>query len=164
MSRVRYSDEVLRKKMAARTSVEPTASGCLLWTGSVSRSKNGAPYGMVWRGDRATQAHRAAYELARGPIPAGLTIDHLCRLTNCVNPDHLRAVTMRVNVLAGEAFTAKNARKVVCSRGHNNWKRKPDGHRSCGTCDREWVEAHREELRTYYREYKRRYRAAQAAA
>ncbi len=43
-------------------------------------------------------AHRLAYAQTKGPIPDGLVIDHLCRVTMCVNPDHLEAVTVAENV------------------------------------------------------------------
>lgn len=68
------------EKIAARTR---SAGSCLLWTGSL----NNKGYGKI--GDR--YAHRVTYELARGPIPAGLELDHLCRTPACVNPDHLEA-------------------------------------------------------------------------
>ncbi|MEW1705993.1 HNH endonuclease signature motif containing protein [Microbacterium sp. NPDC089190] len=43
-------------------------------------------------------AHRKAWEQANGrPVPAGLTIDHLCFQTACVNPDHLEPVTQAEN-------------------------------------------------------------------
>ncbi len=43
-------------------------------------------------------AHRWAYEFLVAPIPEGLTIDHLCRVRNCVNPWHLDPVPLRVNL------------------------------------------------------------------
>jgi hypothetical protein len=45
--------------------------------------------------------YRRYYEQAKGPIPDGLVIDHLCRVSLCVNPDHLEAVTEAVNVQRG---------------------------------------------------------------
>lgn len=38
------------------------------------------------------------YEQEVGPIPEGLAIDHLCRQTSCVRPDHLEAVTYAENL------------------------------------------------------------------
>jgi len=46
-----------------------------------------------------TLPHRWAYEHFVGPIPQGLTIDHLCERRNCVNPRHLEPVTQQVNSL-----------------------------------------------------------------
>ncbi len=53
-----------------------------------------------WNGETSTRigAHRLAYIRAKGPIPEGHHIDHLCRVTNCVNPDHLEAVLPGENV------------------------------------------------------------------
>lgn len=46
-------------------------------------------------------AHRLAYERAFGPIPTGMQIDHLCRVRECVNPDHLEVVSHTENVRRG---------------------------------------------------------------
>src|SRR3990172_9099629 len=64
-----------------------TETGCWIWLGAVDT----CGYGMVRDNSlrRNKRAHRVSYELLRGPIPAGLTIDHLCRVKCCVNPDHL---------------------------------------------------------------------------
>ncbi len=84
--------------------------GCIIWTGHID--KDG--YGKVGN----VRAHRIAYENVCGPIPVGLTIDHLCRVRACVNPDHLEAVTRRENTIRGNGPSALNARKTACVNGH----------------------------------------------
>lgn len=86
---------------------------CWLWTGWGVRH-NG--YGLIWVADRRPtqqQAHRISYELHKGPIPAGLQIDHLCRNPACVNPDHLEPVTQSENVRRG-----LRGPREFCPRGH----------------------------------------------
>ena len=78
----------------------------------------------------------------RGPIPEGLTLDHLCRVRACVNPAHLEPVTLRENTLRSpSAPTAINARKTECLRGHaftpeNTWVHR--SRRCCRECKRSW--------------------------
>lgn len=67
---------------------------CLLWQGRLTY----AGYGHLNLQGRFIGVHRVAYELAKGPIPAGLEIDHLCAVRHCVNPDHLEAVTHAENL------------------------------------------------------------------
>lgn len=85
---------------------------CWLWTARLKPDgygifKNKLPDGR-WI---YVYAHRFAYESVRGPIPDGLTIDHLCRVRNCVNPDHLEPVTRNENM--------RRSRKAECRRGHS---------------------------------------------
>jgi hypothetical protein len=42
---------------------------------------------------RTDYAHRIVWRRVFGAIPAGLTVDHLCRITLCQRPDHLELVT-----------------------------------------------------------------------
>ncbi len=63
-------------------------------------------------------AHRIAYSLIIGPIPSGMTLDHLCRNIICVNPMHLEPVSNSVNVLRGNGWGAVNKRKTHCKRKH----------------------------------------------
>ena len=66
---------------------------CWLWTGSASGG-----YGTMAVHGVVNRAHRVVYELLRGPIPDGMVLDHLCRVTLCVNPDHLEPVPHAVNI------------------------------------------------------------------
>jgi HNH endonuclease len=95
--------------------VQKTES-CWLWTGT----RNPKGYGRIKvnEGRKLIPVHRAAYETFVGPIPDGLTIDHLCKQRNCVNPAHLEAVPFKENVLRGSGPAALNARKTHCNRGH----------------------------------------------
>jgi hypothetical protein len=108
---------------------------CWPWTGKHTNWG----YGQVKVNGRTVLVHRVAYELTRGPIPAGLTIDHVkargCTRRDCVNPAHLEPVTMAVNILRGDSPTAKNARKITCFRGHDAFSYDKRGWRSCRTCD-----------------------------
>jgi hypothetical protein len=74
-------------------------TGCWLWV----RYVDNAGYGRITRAKPggSTLAHRVYYERRHGPIPAGLPLDHLCRVPRCVNPDHLEPVPQRVNVHRG---------------------------------------------------------------
>ena len=89
-------------------------SGCWIWLGN----PNAYGYGVIRVSGKMINAHRFAYTTHRGPIPDGLTLDHLCRVRCCVNPDHLEAVDNKTNVLRGVGSPAVNARKTHCLRGH----------------------------------------------
>jgi hypothetical protein len=66
---------------------------CWLWTGS--RMSSG--YGRIRAGDRKLSAHRVAYTLAKGDIPSGMQVDHMCHARHCCNPSHLRLATPKQN-------------------------------------------------------------------
>jgi len=128
MRRVILSQE----EILARVIPEPN-SGCWLWTGYV----DGRGYGAIGTERKLVRAHRASYEVFVGPIPSGLTIDHLCRVRCCVNPAHLEPVPFKTNVLRGESFAAVYARSDLCKNGHpfsGDNLRETAGRRFCRAC------------------------------
>jgi hypothetical protein len=144
---------------------------CIPYTGYVGRDG----YGLVLR--PRGRAHRAAYEQARGPIPAGYFLDHVCHNADptcpggsrgdgttclhrrCINPAHLEVVTPRENSVRGRTLGAINVAKTHCPQGHpydeaNTYRfRSAPGERFCVTC-----------TRARARERGRRVRAARRAA
>jgi len=52
-------------------------------------------------------AHRFSYEVFKGGIPEKFVIDHLCKNVQCVNPDHLEAVTHKENICRGDKAATK---------------------------------------------------------
>lgn len=133
-----------RRKLTPQYIVDP-ATECWNWQWTKSDG-----YGMVWTPNGMRRAHRVYYERARGLIPEGYDIDHLCRNKACVNPDHLEAVPHRENVRRGMAQWAENARTQTCKHGHpmtpentyNNPSRK--GFKVCRTCFRQHDERRRQ--------------------
>lgn len=101
---------------------------CWLWTAQIDAKG----YGRFAVNSRPVRAHRFAFERLVGPIPVGLELDHLCRVTSCCNPSHLEAVTPAEN--------KRRARKTHCLRGHEftteNTRPARDGTRLCRECRR----------------------------
>jgi hypothetical protein len=91
-----------------------TKSECWPWLGW--RDEKG--YGRFRAGGHHVLAHRYSYELLVGPITEGLTIDHRCSNTSCVNPAHMEVVSLRENILRGNNMAARYARRTECCRGH----------------------------------------------
>lgn len=91
----------------------------------------GGGYRRAWYGGRRSVAHRLAYEIIRGHIPHGLTLDHLCRNRACCNPWHLEPVTHQENCQRGKALVTH------CPHGHaytTDNTRYYQGRRFCISC------------------------------
>jgi hypothetical protein len=99
---------------------------CWTWTAAILGG-----YGVFSERFRGKQhkAHRLAYELTVGPIPDGKVLDHKCHNTLCVNPAHLRPVTIKQNNenrisassnsktgVRGVSYNTKNRRYVAFSK------------------------------------------------
>lgn len=97
-----------------------TVTGCWLWTGSLTSSGYGP--------------HRRVFTRLVGPIPDGFELDHSCQTRCCINPAHLKVVTLKEN----RALVA--IRRTHCVQGHvfdlNNTRVRANGKRDCRLCAR----------------------------
>ncbi len=88
---------------------------CWIWSGTITPSG----YGYLNIKQKNIRAHRAVLILNGIEIPEGLVVDHLCKNRICVNPEHLRIVTVAVNALENsDCPTAINNNKSHCINGH----------------------------------------------
>lgn len=120
------------------------APACWLWKGNIGKNGYGYfKYGTDVMGTRQhVLAHRFSYNMFRGEIKKTLTIDHLCRVRSCVNPTHLRVVTIQENV--SESYWVGNFKRgVFCKKGHpligKTVKTKKNGIRYCTICAKEYA-------------------------
>jgi hypothetical protein len=114
----------------------PELGQCWLWMGGLARG-----YGHFSdEGRKHVGAHCWAYEQLVGPIPDGLTLDHLCHNKRCVNPAHLEPVSRGENSRRGQ----RSIRTGCCSNDHEftpentYWH---SGRRHCRTCQRDRLRA-----------------------
>ncbi len=142
-----YLNQGMRERFWSKVRLEP--NGCMAWTASTC----GEGYGQFFVRKGISEstgrprpfmalAHRAAYEMAVGFIPPGMTIDHLCENKLCVNTAHMEVVTQKVNAQRG----MKNRRvKTTCPQGHPydrvySWVERRTGKRQsargCSICKR----------------------------
>lgn len=133
----RYRDPI--QSFLHKITLADSGSGCWEWTAFILWTG----YGRMRVNNKGVYAHRFSYETFVGEIPYGLVIDHLCRNRKCVNPNHLRVVTQRENLLCGDTIPAKHAIKTHCPHGHEytpeNTRIERRGHikmRNCRACKR----------------------------
>lgn len=138
----------------------PVAGQCWIWTGG----KTSAGYGLTRFDGKQRYLHRIAYTLCVEEIPAGLHIDHRCRVVDCCNPDHLDAVTPRVNTLRGLKATKRECINGHPLSGHNLvWNNNGPGRprtRRCRTC---FNASHRESRKRHGAKWNAARRAARQA-
>jgi hypothetical protein len=113
---------------------------CWIWNGYVTRWG----YGRFSFNGKGLAAHRLSLNLVGIETPPHLVADHICRNKLCVNPNHLRVVTQRVNSLENNfGPTEMNHRKSHCIHGHRfdrentrTYIREGTLRRACKTCQR----------------------------
>ena len=81
---------------------------CLVWQGT--KRSNG--YGVTVYLGKQTTTHRVMYALHFGGITEVMEVDHTCNRRDCINPEHLQAVTHQENMRLGAL------RRKSCKAGH----------------------------------------------
>lgn len=153
----------IKERLYAKREIDPV-TGCWLWTGATNGR---AGYGLIYVEGKNRLVHRVSYEEHVGPIEKE-TLDHLCRVRRCFNPEHLEPATHRENTLRGVGLTAQHAKKTHCPQGHlysgENLIVKKAGDRACRACvcvrNRLYREKNAERLRQAGRERWHRNREA----
>ena len=70
-------------------------NGCWGWTAAIDQDG----YGRFYLAGQVRGAHQVAYMWwGKDPYDPALTVDHLCRVRHCVNPEHLEQVTIKINL------------------------------------------------------------------
>lgn len=122
--------------------IHKNEDGCWIWTGAKTQKGDGNCY--PWftiSHHNGVLAHRWSYMQTKGGIPEGYQIDHLCRVTLCVNPDHLEAVTPKENQARGLNGILRPEYKF-CKKGHEQTAEtrkfnSSNGRSSCRICGNE---------------------------
>ena len=141
-------------KAYIKARVKKNREGCWIWQSYLG----GGGYGACCRRGVRMPAHRLAYMAWKGPIPKGKQVHHVCHKAvvctavpcihrRCCNPAHLKAVTPKENVRAGNqplgGWVGPHAKRTRCPQGHPYDGVNANGRRICHRCQAASAKKHR---------------------
>ena len=122
--------ERIRAKLLVEQRTDRVDTPCWVWTGTTVTGG----YGSAWvAAGLGTSLHRAIYKLLVGPTP-NETLDHLCLVKACANPDHMEPVSHQENKRRG---MLEKMPTCACGRPYDHFKKssyKGNLRRVCRTC------------------------------
>src|SRR5690606_1755711 len=133
--------DILPARFWSKVEVNPD-TGCWEWRAA----KNPKGYGQFYWEGAMRLPHKVAYTAMVGPVNTGESIDHLCRVRHCCNPEHLESVAHLINVRRGRGPGSR----THCPQGHpysgENLHIQSNGARRCLTCRRAHSRAYQQRL------------------
>lgn len=145
-------------------------SKCWIWLGSYGGYTDRNNYGRFWINEKNVTATHFAYEFIGGmKIPESYQIDHLCKNTRCVNPEHLEAVSQQENFRRCTNPYALNKAKTHCKNGHQlsgeNVYVAKNGSRKCKECakirGKRYREENKEQMKKWQKDWYEEHKDAQ---
>lgn len=137
-SETRWNARAVPERVRLRAHTKWAADGDC-WISTYSTASHGyAQIGWQDGEDRGVVlAHRASWEQTNGPVPIGMTLDHLCKSRRCVNPGHLRVLPNHENA---RRTSGRDWPLGQCAHGHPNSElyTQPSGKRVCRPCKKVW--------------------------
>lgn len=98
--RLSIFDKVMRRVLIRDTGYK---TPCWLWTGPHSGKGRGGGYGRMNLDGQTVAVHLVMFCHFFGFIPGKKQVDHLCKVRNCCNPEHLELVTHKQNMRRRDA-------------------------------------------------------------
>jgi hypothetical protein len=132
------------ERLLSLSKIEVTESGC--WISLYSTGSHG--YSQIGWNCREPEAcgvrihmalgHRLSWEHTNGPIPDRMTIDHICKIRRCINPEHLRLLSNLDNARDnGGVRSEPTPVGKKCGKGLHELLRYPSGAVACRECANE---------------------------